>query len=141
MTDDFGDIVHGIFLEPEKWDDKLVQGVSDIKSFDEVSASFQRGMFQAIQWMITTDPPSHRDESSLRGSTKVAGLRGVWHPCASNRQIHVRLLQASGGRYFSDKTEANTALELKRNASKAYGKVADGIGLTSLEPFFVEKLH
>jgi hypothetical protein len=46
IGDDFGDIVHGVFLEPEKWTGKLVQGVSDIKSFDEVVAAFERGMSQ-----------------------------------------------------------------------------------------------
>tara|TARA_R110002003_G_scaffold149_3_gene13508 strand:+ start:29089 stop:29277 length:189 start_codon:yes stop_codon:yes gene_type:complete len=44
IGDDYGDIVHGIFLEPEKWNGKLVQGVSDVKSFDEVVAAFERGM-------------------------------------------------------------------------------------------------
>jgi hypothetical protein len=48
IGDDYGDIVHGIFLEPEKWNGKLVQGVSDIKSLDEVVAAFERG-----KWYIT----------------------------------------------------------------------------------------
>jgi hypothetical protein len=43
IGDDYGDIVHGIFLEPEKWNGKLVQGVSDIKSLDEVVAAFESG--------------------------------------------------------------------------------------------------
>lgn len=43
IREDYGDIVHGILLEPEKWDGKLVQGVSDIKSLDEVVTAFERG--------------------------------------------------------------------------------------------------
>ena len=45
MGDDFGDIVHGIFLAPEKWNGKLVQCVSDIESFDDIAASFERGAY------------------------------------------------------------------------------------------------
>jgi hypothetical protein len=44
IADDFGDIVHGIFLDPESWNQKLVQGVSDIKSFKDVISDFERGI-------------------------------------------------------------------------------------------------
>lgn len=43
ITDDYGDIVHGIFLGPEKWNGRLVQCVSDIKSWDEAIQAFRRG--------------------------------------------------------------------------------------------------
>lgn len=44
IGEDYGDIVHGILLEPEKWNGRLVQGVSDIESFDDVVAAFEHGM-------------------------------------------------------------------------------------------------
>ena len=44
IADDYGDIVHGALLAPEKWNGKLIQGLSDIKSFGEVTQSFERGM-------------------------------------------------------------------------------------------------
>lgn len=43
IGDDYGDLVHGVFLNPGKWDGKLVQGVSDVMSLDEVTGAFQRG--------------------------------------------------------------------------------------------------
>ena len=43
MADDFGDIVHGILLEPERWDGGFVQGVSDVRGLEEVVKSFERG--------------------------------------------------------------------------------------------------
>jgi len=43
MADDFGDIVHGILLEPERWDRGFVQGVSDVRGLEEVVKSFERG--------------------------------------------------------------------------------------------------
>ena len=43
MGDDFGDIVHGALLEPEKWNGKLIQGVSDIQSLEDVTKTFEKG--------------------------------------------------------------------------------------------------
>lgn len=40
---DYGDLVHGVFLDPQEWNGKLVQGVSDILSLDEVTKAFERG--------------------------------------------------------------------------------------------------
>jgi hypothetical protein len=48
MGDDFGDIVHGVFLEPEKWNGKLVQGVSDIESLEDVIRAFEKGNFSLL---------------------------------------------------------------------------------------------
>jgi hypothetical protein len=44
IADDYGDIIHGAFLAPEKWNGKLIQCVSDIGSFAAAVESFQRGM-------------------------------------------------------------------------------------------------
>ena len=44
--------------------------------------------------------------------------------------------QESGGRYYGDETEANTAAELKRLATEASGKTGDGTKLFTLEQFF-----
>lgn len=55
ITDDFGDIVHGIFLNPEQWSGKLVQGVSDIRSFEEVMNDFNRGMYQYPYLLLYAD--------------------------------------------------------------------------------------
>jgi hypothetical protein len=43
ISDDYGDIVHGIFLEPEIWNGKLVQAVSDIKSWEQSISAFEKG--------------------------------------------------------------------------------------------------
>ena len=43
IADDYGDIVHGVLLEPERWNGKLVQGVSDIASLEHVVRAFERG--------------------------------------------------------------------------------------------------
>jgi hypothetical protein len=45
IGEDYGDIVHGIFLDPERWNDHLVQGVSNICGFDKMVADFEKGAF------------------------------------------------------------------------------------------------
>jgi hypothetical protein len=49
IADDYGDIVHGVFLDPQKWNGKLVQGTSDIRDFDSLVKAFEKGRcsFQA----------------------------------------------------------------------------------------------
>ena len=43
MSEDFGDIVHGIFLELERWNKQLVQAVGDIRSLDQLIADYEEG--------------------------------------------------------------------------------------------------
>lgn len=44
MSDDYGDIVHGMFLHPELWNSRVVHGCSDICSFDDVVSAFSKGI-------------------------------------------------------------------------------------------------
>lgn len=44
VADDYGDMVHGIFLDPEKWKGRKVQGVSDVTTWREMVQEFQNGM-------------------------------------------------------------------------------------------------
>lgn len=48
VGNDYGDIVHGILLEPERWNGKLVQAVSDVRSFDEMTQAFEVGMYMDL---------------------------------------------------------------------------------------------
>ncbi|KFA80083.1 hypothetical protein S40288_08202 [Stachybotrys chartarum IBT 40288] len=48
VTDDYGDIVHGAFLDPEKWNRRYVHGVSTSSSFSEMTAKFQEGGVEII---------------------------------------------------------------------------------------------
>src|SRR5690348_1298349 len=43
---DFGDIVHGIFLNPEKYNGVLVQGVSQLLSLEDTVKAFAEGMLR-----------------------------------------------------------------------------------------------
>lgn len=41
--DDFGDIVQGIFLDPARWNGRVVHGVSEILSFSDLVSCFEEG--------------------------------------------------------------------------------------------------
>ena len=36
VVEGYGDILHGVFLNPEKWDSKLIQGVPEITDWDGI---------------------------------------------------------------------------------------------------------
>lgn len=49
-TDDYGDIVHGVFLEPERWDGSFIDAVSESMGFGELTALFQDGESSALDF-------------------------------------------------------------------------------------------
>jgi hypothetical protein len=46
VADDYGDLVHAVFLEPENWDDQVIQAISDLGSFEDMAQAFTEGMCQ-----------------------------------------------------------------------------------------------
>jgi hypothetical protein len=44
ISEDYGDIIHGVFLDPTKWNGRVLHGVSEILGFDEVTANFEAGI-------------------------------------------------------------------------------------------------
>ena len=43
VHDDFGDIVQGIFLDPARYNEHVVHGASDLRTFDQLVADFEDG--------------------------------------------------------------------------------------------------
>lgn len=52
VADDYGDMVHGVFLDPEKWKGKKLQGVSDISSFGDMVQDFENGMYASDPYSL-----------------------------------------------------------------------------------------
>ena len=48
MEDDFGDLVHGIFLNPMRWNRRTVQAVGDIVPFDQIVEIFTQSQFDSL---------------------------------------------------------------------------------------------
>ncbi|KAF2258880.1 NAD(P)-binding protein [Lojkania enalia] len=120
---DFGDIVHGVLLEPDRWAGKLVQGVSDIQSLADMVGMFEKAtgkiaMFEEI--------PNWRD-------LEVYGIRAL-----ETVKLIFGFVQEAGGKYYGVETEARTAAELKRKAAEASGKFGNDAKLSTLGKFFAE---
>jgi len=48
IGDDYGDLVHGIFLDPEKYNGRLVQGISASETPEKLASEFEKGMRFAV---------------------------------------------------------------------------------------------
>jgi NmrA-like family len=121
VTDDYGHIAHGVFLSPAKYNNKLVQAVSDIKSFEEIAATFEKvtGKKSRVTYIGSAE------EFQTYGQKVLEDVREMF-----------RFLQRTQGRYFDgEETEMETARGLKADAFMAMG-VPEDYTLTSLEEFF-----
>ncbi|KAF2629474.1 NAD(P)-binding protein [Macroventuria anomochaeta] len=121
IADDFGDIVHGTFLDPENWNGKLVQGVSDIKSFEQAVQSFERA----------TGKKGRFEEISRWQDFDTYGIRAL-----ETVKLMFGFCQESGGRYYGEETENHTAADLKKIAAEARGRSGHETKLLTLEEFF-----
>jgi hypothetical protein len=120
VQDDFGDIVHGILLEPEKWNGKFVQAVSEITSADEMVKAFERATekkarFEVVPW----------EDMETYGMKAIETVKCMFGFC-----------QYSGGKYYGVPTENETSGELKKAAHEAQGKSGADGKLMTLERWF-----
>jgi hypothetical protein len=121
VADDYGHIVHGAFLNAEKYNRKLVQGISDIKSFTDITSTFEKvtGKKSRVKYLDSAE------DFQTYGVKVLEDVREMF-----------RFLQRAKGRYFDgEETEMETARGLKADAFMAMG-VPEDYTLTSLEEFF-----
>ncbi|KAB8236939.1 hypothetical protein BDV23DRAFT_168803 [Aspergillus alliaceus] len=126
ISDDFGDIVQGIFLDPSRWNGRLVHGVSDIRTFAQMVSDFaavtgQKARFQPIlpSWEAfdTHDIPELEDVKLMFGFT-----------------------QLTGGRYFGpEPTDGEAASQLKRLTASTLGRPLDKRNLISTRDWFAAR--
>ncbi|KAJ5587438.1 NmrA-like family protein [Penicillium hispanicum] len=106
-ADDFGDLVHGILLNPLRWNRRLVQGTSDIVSSAELVNAFVSVTGQRARYAPLTDPFDMKTQGEF------------WRE--QERELF-RFAQLREGEYFPNgPTEIGTAAALKRAAFKAKG--------------------
>ncbi|KAI9373562.1 hypothetical protein BJX61DRAFT_552160 [Aspergillus egyptiacus] len=123
ITEDYGDLVHAIFLDPARWNGRVIHGASEIIGFDELTATFEavtgkKARFEPIQpnWEAfdTCGIPELEDVKLMFGFT-----------------------QSTNGRYFGeDASEKNTAAELKRITAQTLGRSEEKGQLQTAERFF-----
>ncbi|KAL3430005.1 hypothetical protein BDV09DRAFT_189642 [Aspergillus tetrazonus] len=123
IAEDYGDIVHGLFLDPVTWNGTVVHGCSDILSFDELVGLFQE---------VTGKPARYQP---IEPSWEAFDTFGI--PELEDTKLMFGMTQCSGGRYFGpEPSEKNTAGILKRAAAVALGLPEDKQGLVSVKEWF-----
>ena len=55
VCDDYGDIVQGIFLDPTRYKGRVIHGASDMRSFSQLVADFEEGMYQLVFPLVTDE--------------------------------------------------------------------------------------
>ncbi|EON68708.1 hypothetical protein W97_07966 [Coniosporium apollinis CBS 100218] len=124
ITHDFGDVVHGIFLNPEKWNGEVVQGVSEPMSFEDMAKTFEK----------VTGKKSRFNALASWEDFEGHGIKPL-----ENIRIMFHFTQMTGGRYFGAPNDTSAAGKLKAAAAEAKG-VADG-KLMTVEKFFIDKFQ
>ncbi|PGH17487.1 hypothetical protein AJ79_01087 [Helicocarpus griseus UAMH5409] len=123
MTDDFGDIVHGLFLEPEKWNGSVIHGVSDIRGFDKLVGAFQE----------VTGKQSRYEP--LLPSWEAFDTHGIHE--LEDVKLMFGFTQITGGRYFGpNPSESDTAAQLKQAGARARDQQGPDLQLISAEEWF-----
>ncbi|KAI1919066.1 hypothetical protein LOZ12_002023 [Ophidiomyces ophidiicola] len=125
MSDDFGDIVHGMFLDPMQWDGCIVHGCSDICSFDDVVATFEKvtGRKSRFQPLPSWEAFNTHGVAELEDTKLMFGFT-----------------QLTGGRYFGpEPSENETAARLKRTTAIALGRPKEEQKLSSVEEWFRQR--
>ncbi|PYH85266.1 NmrA-like family protein [Aspergillus uvarum CBS 121591] len=107
MTDDFGDLVHGILLRPDRWNRRLIQGTSDIVSSAELVNTFVSVTGRRARYVLLTDP----FEMNTKGE--------YWRE--QERDVFIFAQHRDGEYFCNGPTEIETAAALKKAAYIAKG--------------------
>ncbi|KAJ5211260.1 hypothetical protein N7491_011080 [Penicillium cf. griseofulvum] len=122
ISDDFGDIVQGIFLEPTRWNGHFVHGISALRSFNQLVEAFQ----QVTGHKSRLDP--------ILPSWEAFDTHGIHE--LEDVKLMFGLAQTTGGLYFATPSENDTASVLKKVTGQALGRPADQHELVTAEAWF-----
>ncbi|GAQ03953.1 nmrA-like family domain-containing protein 1 [Aspergillus lentulus] len=120
ITHDFGDIVQGIFLDPERWDGAYVQAISEVQSLKGMAEAFEKATGKKTRY------------APVLPSWEAFETYGV--PELEILKRFIGFMQLTGGYCFQEKSDVTNAAELKRETSRALNS-PESI-LTSLVRFF-----
>ncbi|KAE8369549.1 hypothetical protein BDV27DRAFT_153037 [Aspergillus caelatus] len=123
ITEDYGDIVHGIFLEPTRWNGRVIHGASDLIGFDQLTATFESVTGQKSRF------------EPILPNWEAFDTHGI--PELEDVKLMFGFTQNTGGRYFGEEaSEINTATELKRIVAHALGRPEEKHQLQTAKGFF-----
>ncbi|RDA95131.1 hypothetical protein CP533_1864 [Ophiocordyceps camponoti-saundersi (nom. inval.)] len=130
VGDDYGDIVQGIFLHPERYSGRVIQGASFIVSFEQLIGAFEIG--------TSLFPPLiHILFEPLLPDWKAFNTHGI--PELDDVKLMFAFTQTTNGLYFGpEASQTVTASELKRATSEALSRPAAEGGLISPREWFAK---
>ncbi|KAF5535364.1 hypothetical protein FMEXI_10850 [Fusarium mexicanum] len=119
MENDFGDIVNGVFQEPEKYHGQLIQGISESAPASRMAEAFETATGKRCRFI----PDDDWESFNTHGQRALEGVKYTFGFC-----------QYSGGLYYGEPNDLTMARVLKRVAKKVQGE--SGGELMTLERFF-----
>ncbi|KAH7208089.1 hypothetical protein BKA60DRAFT_611152 [Fusarium oxysporum] len=116
---DYGDIVNGVFQEPEKYHGQLIQGISESTPASRMAEAFETATGRRCRFITDDDWESF----DTHGQRALEGVKYTFGFC-----------QYSGGLYYGEPNDLAMARMLKRVAKKVQGE--SGGELMTLKRFF-----
>ena len=87
---DYGDLVHGVLLDPAKYNGRLIQGISESRSAEAIAKDFQDGKNRGPEQILgSLTASSYRQEDSFRYSRERGGVSDFRGQGAGHRQGHL----------------------------------------------------
>ncbi|RGP73391.1 family 1 [Fusarium longipes] len=120
IGDDYGDLVHGIFLDPKKYNGQLVQGISASETPEKLMFDFEKVTGKKARFVPMEDWKS----METYGDTGFETVKYMFGFC-----------QYSGGLYYGVPNDLGPASDLKARAAEAKGTAGDE-KLMTLERFW-----
>ncbi|KAJ6119518.1 hypothetical protein N7523_003798 [Penicillium sp. IBT 18751x] len=108
VVEDWGDIVHGIFLDPSRWNGRFVHGISTICSFDQLVQDFQQATGHPSRFV------------PVLPSWEAFETHGIHE--LQDVKLMFGFTQTTGGLYFATPSETDTAAQLKKATAQALGR-------------------
>lgn len=154
VNEDFGDIVHGVLTEPEKYHKKGVEALSDACSFPDVASCFQSGVSYLIPTYLLFDPCIANLINSISAvtgkktqyicypscetyGTEIEREHPAGLPSLEDTRSLFRFGQLSNAKYFGDlPTDTAVPARLKARAFEAMGKDPKEAKLFTMKQWF-----
>ncbi|RFN47255.1 family protein 1 [Fusarium flagelliforme] len=111
IGDDYGDLVHGIFLDPEKYNGRLVQGISASDTPEKLVSEFEKVTGKKARFLPIEDWKT----METYGDPGIETVKYMFGFC-----------QHSGGLYYGVPNDLEIAGDLKARAAVAKGLAGDG---------------
>ncbi|KJZ75357.1 hypothetical protein HIM_05283 [Hirsutella minnesotensis 3608] len=120
VEEDWGDLVHGVLLDPGSYDKQFIQGISDLVTPEDLTKLFQSVTGTRSRFVPVEDWKSFE----MRGNPALGCICDMFG-----------FLQLCQGRYFGMSNDLSEARKLKKSASAAKGLSKDKDELTDLDRF------